>query len=95
MTLDEFSETTQHIIAQEGFDHFLPMVCYSARQQIKVLTGMPPDFDVETWVLDWAEKLAEKNEEFLVAFRIDATRFKVIRRIGPYSEDEIYTHTHT
>jgi len=91
MTLDEFSETTQRIIALEGLDHYLPTACYPVRKHVKVLTGLTPNIDPEKAVLEWAAKVAEKNEEFLVAFRIDATRFKVIRRIGPYSEDDIYT----
>jgi hypothetical protein len=91
MTLDEFSETTQYIISKEGFDYYLPTACYPARREIKVLTGLPSHVDPEKPVLDWAAKSAEINEEFLVAFKIDGDRFKIIRRVGPFSEDEIYT----
>jgi len=90
MTLDDFAETTQHIISNEGFDEYLPTACYPVRREIKVLTGLPSDIDIELAVLEWASKSAAKEEEYLVAFKIDANHFKVIRRIGPYSEDEIF-----
>jgi len=90
MTLDEFSKTTQHIISNEGFDAYLPTACYPGRREIKVLTGLPSHVDPEKAVFDWAAKSAQKNEEFLVAFKIDASHFKVIRCVGPFIEDETY-----
>jgi hypothetical protein len=90
MTLDDFCETVRLIISQEGYAAFLPTACYPTRREIKVLTGLPPSIDPEKPVLDWASKSAQKNEEFLVAFKVDAGHFKIIRRVGPFSEDEIY-----
>jgi hypothetical protein len=91
MTLDEFSETTKYIISREGFDRYLPTVCYPDRGEFRVLTGLLSHIEPEQPILDWASKSAGKNEEFLVAFKIDGNRFKVVRCVGPFSEDEIYT----
>jgi hypothetical protein len=91
MTLNEFSEITKQVIARDGLENYHPTVCYPARREIKVLTGVPPAVDLETAVLNWAAKSIQPNEEFLVAFRLDGTRFKIIRRVGPYSEDDIYS----
>ena len=38
------------------------------------------DEDPEKPVLEWAEGLAVGHEEFLVAFKVDASHFKVIRK---------------
>lgn len=91
MTLDEFAETTRFIIANEGFNRFLPTACYPSRRQIKVLTGLPPELDPVQAVIEWAAKAAEVNEEFLVAIPTDPHHFKIIRKVGPFSEDETYS----
>ena len=91
MTLDEFAIMTKRVIANDGFDEYLPTVCYPVRRQVKTLVGLPPDIEPEEPVLEWASKGAEKGEEFLVAFKIDDGHFKIIRRIGSYSEDETFS----
>ncbi len=90
MTLDEFAQTTHYIISNERFERYLPTACYPARREIKVLTSLPPDVDTQTSVINWASQSTQNNEEFLVAFKIDNNHFKIIRSIGPYSEDQIY-----
>ena len=92
MTLDEFAETTRFIIANEGIDRFLPTACFPSRRQIKVLAGLPPEVDPDLAVVEWAaEHAQEVNEEFLVAFTVGPQRFKVIRTVGPFSENETYS----
>ena len=44
------------------------------------MVGFPDDEDPEKPVLEWAEGLAVGHEEFLVAFKVDASHFKVIRK---------------
>jgi hypothetical protein len=90
MTLDEFAETTRRIIRDYGFEEYLPSACYPVRREIKVLTGLPPDVEVEQAVLGWASESIRENEEYLVGFKVDESHFKIIRRVGPFSEDEIY-----
>jgi hypothetical protein len=88
MTPDEFAETTQRVIAGNGFDGFQPTAIYPARRHIKGYAGFPADFpDQEPRILHWAAEDAGKDEEFLVAFKIDQTHFKIIRCIGTKQTD--------
>jgi len=91
MTLDEFSIVTRRIISNQGFEDFLPTACYPLRRHVQTLVDLAKDINPEEPTLTWASKAAQDGEEFLVAFKIDATHFKVIRRIGSYSEDELYS----
>jgi hypothetical protein len=93
VTLDEFAETTRFIIANEGIGRFLPTACYPSRRHISVLSDLPPEVAPGKAVVEWAARAAGVNEEFLVAFAIDPHHFKVIRTIGPFTEDEIYAVT--
>jgi len=90
VTLEEFAEITRHVIAADGFDEYLPTVCYPSSRNVKTLVGLPNDIEPEPEVLEWAEKSAKGNEEFLVAFKVDAEHFKVIRRVGPFSEEQVF-----
>jgi hypothetical protein len=91
MTLDEFANMTRKVIWENGFDDYLPTACYPARHHLMTLTGLSVDVAPEKPVLEWAAKSAAVNEEFLVAFKVDQTHFKIIRHIGPYSEDEVFS----
>ena len=90
MTLDEFATMTRRVIANNGLDEFLPTAIYPARCHIKTLVGLPPEIEPDEPVLKWGAEDAHDGEEFLVAFKVDETHFRVIRRIGPYSEDDTY-----
>ena len=91
VTLDEFAASTRRVIAADGFEGYAPTVCSPSRRVIKVLAGIPADVDQERAALKWATDGANTHEEFLVAFKLDPQHFKIIRKIGPYSEDEVYT----
>lgn len=90
MTLDEFAEMTKEVIADEGLEGYLPTACYPDRQEMQVLEGLPEDVDREKEILGWASRELQPNEEFLVAFKLDAGSFKVIRCVGTFSEEEVY-----
>ena len=83
--------TTKRIIANEGIDHFLPTACYPSQRHLTVLTGLPDHLDPGKPILEWAAKAAQTNEGFLVAFAIDSGHFKIIRCVGPFSENETYS----
>jgi hypothetical protein len=83
ITLDEFAEPTQRVIASGSFDGFQPTVIYPARRHIKGFDSFPPDLpDAESRILRWAAEGTAKDEEFLVAFKIDQKHFKIIRCVG-------------
>ena len=81
MEIEEFASITRNVIAESGFDDFLPTACFPERRELRALTGLPDDEDPEKPVLEWAEGLAVGPEEFLVAFKVDASHFKVIRKL--------------
>jgi hypothetical protein len=91
MTLDDFAIMTREVIADDGFDEYLPTVCYPVRRLLKTLVGLPQNIEPDEPVLKWAAEGAQGGEEFLVAFKVDDNHFKIIRRVGSYSEDETYS----
>jgi hypothetical protein len=93
MTLDEFAATTRRTISEMGFEEYLPTACYPCRRHVQTLVGLPAHMDPEEPVLEWALEGVQNDEEFLVCFKVAKDRFKIIRRIGPYSENETYTVT--
>ena len=78
--VEEFAQITRNVIAHKGFDEFNPTTLYPTRRHIAALEGVPPDAEVEAIALEWAADIAVGDEEFLVAFKIGPTQFKVIRR---------------
>jgi hypothetical protein len=92
MTLDEFAAVTQRVIDKEGFHEFQPAATYPERCHIKGGAGFPSDVP-ESHILRWAAEDGRDGEEMLLAFKIDDTHFKIVRRVGPFSEDQIYAVT--
>ncbi len=90
MTVQEFAAVTQRIIRQHGFARFLPVVCFPTRREIRALEGLPTGVDPEGPVLQWAAKLARPGEEYLVAFKISRSHFKIIRRAGRTQEQATF-----
>jgi hypothetical protein len=89
-TVEEFARVTRNVIADEGFDDYLPTVLYPDRAHIAALEGVPAQEDLETIALEWAAHGAIGDEEFLVAFKIAPTKFKVIRRNGGSREEAVF-----
>jgi hypothetical protein len=88
MSLDEFAAVTRRVIAREGFEEFQPTAVYTERDYIKGGADFPSDVP-EAHILQWATEDRRNGEEMLVAFKIDDTRFKIVRHVGSFSEDDI------
>jgi hypothetical protein len=89
-TIDEIAGMTRGIIAEDGFDGFLPVAIYPDRQVILALEGAPEGDGLEKIVLEWATAKAVGDEEFLVAFKVDSDLFKVIRRHGGAQTEAVF-----
>jgi hypothetical protein len=89
-TVDEFAIITRRVIAKDGFDDYLPTALYPTRKHVVVLEGVPTGVDLEPIAVEWAAKGAIGDEEFLVAFKVAPTKFKVIRRSAGRQEEEVF-----
>lgn len=90
MDMDAFATMTRRMIVEDGFDQHQPTACYPERRVIRVLEGAPDVDDLESIALDWALAAAEGDEEVLVAFKVDATHFKVVQRDSERLEHRLY-----
>lgn len=90
VTIDEFAKITRRIIARDGFDEYLPTALYPGRNQVVVLKGIPAGSDVEPIAVGWAANGAIGGEEFLIAFKVSSTAFKVIRRYSGGEEERVF-----
>ena len=90
MELDAFAAMTQRLIADDGFDEYLPTACYPERRVLRVLEGVPERVDLESVTLDWALEAREGDEEVLVAFKLDEAHFKIVRRAAGSTEEGVY-----
>ena len=92
-TLEQFAEITRNVIASEGFDDYLPTVLYPNRKSLAALEGVPPTVNLEATAVAWATKGAIGDEEFLVAFKVSESSFKIIRRHVGYFEEGVFNVT--
>jgi hypothetical protein len=88
--MDAFAGMTRRLIASDGFDRYLPTACYPERRVLRVLEDAPNTERLETIALEWALSRQEGDEEVLVAFKVDASHFKVIRRAAGLAEECVY-----
>ena len=89
-TIDEFAKITRRVIAKDGLDEYLPTALYPARNHVVALEGVPDGLDLEVIVTEWAAKGAIDGEEYLVAFKLDSTRFKVVRGYSGGREEGVF-----
>lgn len=88
--INEMVTITRSVIARDGFEGFLPTACFPKRKEVAVLKGVPVGVDIETATMGWASNKAKMGEEYLIAFRVDSTHFKVIRRNGKQNEEAVF-----
>jgi len=89
--LSTFAAITRRVIARDGFEGYLPTALYPERKHIVVLEGAPEERDLEAIALEFALANSLGTEEFLVAFKVSPTHFKVIRRNGLHYEADLFS----
>jgi hypothetical protein len=87
MTTDAFISMTQRVIAKDGFEDYLPTLVLPARRHIMALEGVPAGVDIETASRKWADHAVRADEDYFLAFKVDADHFKVISRVGGKPEE--------
>ena len=90
VTLDEFARITRNVIARDGFDDYLPTAYYPSRKHIVVLEGVPRAEALEPIAIRWAANGAVGDEEYLVAFRVGPSAFKIIRREAGATQEAVF-----
>jgi len=90
MQLSDFAAITQRVVRSQGFEDFQPTACFPARRDIRALTGVPAEEDARTIVIEWARRIAEPDEEFLVAFKTSVNTFTIVRIEGDSEAEEIF-----
>lgn len=91
MTIDDFIAMTRRIITKDGFDGYLPTLMLPAHRHVSVLEGVPPKVDVEVAARRWAEREAKADDDFFLAFKLDAAHFKVVARLNGQVAERIAT----
>ncbi|MBX9787714.1 MAG: hypothetical protein K2Y37_02265 [Pirellulales bacterium] len=89
MTIDDFIAMTKRIIAKDGFSGYLPTLVVPASSKVKVLEGIPDNVDIETASRKWAYNNVEPAEDFFLAFKSDASHFKVVVRSKGKIEERV------
>ncbi len=67
-----------------------PTAVFPNRRFLQVLTDLPATENNKKAALEWAAMEARNGEEFLSALKVGSDRVRIIRRVAPFSEDEIF-----
>ena len=87
MTVDDFVDVTQRVIARDGFEDYIPALVLPQRSHVIVLEGIPSGVNVDTAARAWAARESEDREDFFLSFKADRHHFKVVARLaGLYRE---------
>jgi hypothetical protein len=89
-TLEQFAKITRKVVAEDGFDDYLPTALYPERKHIVVLEGAPEGVDLEPIAIRWADQGAISGEEYLVAFKVGPKQFKIVRRYPGGQEEGVF-----
>lgn len=79
--LDQFVKMTQRIIAEDGFDNYLPTLVLPATREVRVLDQVEGDGE-SLGITDWLSEQVGPDEDFLVAFKAGDAHFMVVGRLG-------------
>ena len=72
--LDQFVKMTQRIIAEDGFDNYLPTLLLPATREVRVLDQVEGDGE-SLGITDWLAEQVGPDEDFLVAFKAGDAHF--------------------
>ena len=79
--LDQFVKMTQRIIAEDGFDNYLPTLLLPATREVRVLDQVEGDGE-SLGITEWLSEQVGQDEDFLVAFKAGDAHFMVVGRLG-------------
>jgi len=80
--LEQFVNATRQVIAEDGLDTYLPTLLNLTRGDIVVLDDIPDDVDMEAAANHLVTRETKPGDEYLLAYRISATHFRVVQVMG-------------
>lgn len=90
MTVDDFAETTRHVIQTIGLLEFECTASFPNPGCMHALAEVPKGEGYWEAVIARASENAQPGEEFFVSFKVGHDQFKVIRRADGASEERTY-----
>ncbi|KQP20497.1 hypothetical protein [Pseudorhodoferax sp. Leaf267] len=89
--IEQFIAMTHRVIEEEGFEDYLPTLLRPQRKDVRVLDGIPEGDDIESQAKDWAECSVDEDEDedFILAFKADASHFKVVARVNGINSETV------
>jgi hypothetical protein len=87
--IEQFIAMTHRVIEEEGFGDYLPTLLLPQRQDVRVLDGIPEGNDIESQAKGWAERSVNEDQDFILAFKVDASHFKVVARIDGINSEKL------
>jgi hypothetical protein len=87
--LENFIDITNNVIAEDGFEEFLPTLLFPDRQEVIVLGDLPVADNHERFAQEWIAKVVKPKENYLVAYRVDSKHFKVIANLEEDIEERV------
>ena len=79
--LDQFVKMTQRIIAEDGFDNYLPTLLLPATREVRVLDQVEGDGE-SLGITGWLAEQVGPDEDCLVAVKAGDAHFMVVGRLG-------------
>lgn len=90
---EQFVAMTRSIIERDGLEGYLPTLLLPQRQDVHVLDDIPEDEEHEPIATNWAAEMVEDGEDYFLAFRTNASHFKVVARLeGRYQSQLCEIH---
>lgn len=87
--IDSFIEITRESIEEDGIEDFLPVLLFPDREAVHVLGYASSSINHEPEALAWVDQAVTANENYLLAYKIDEQRFKVVACINGNREERL------
>ena len=87
--LDSFIAITRQVIAEDGIGEFLPTLMFPDRDAVHVLEDASDATSHEIEAVAWRAQMVPAGEDYVLAFRVNEDRFKIVGRVGGSEVDRL------
>jgi hypothetical protein len=89
--IDQFVQMTQRIIAGHGFEDYLPTLLLPDEGNVVVMESDFEMSDHEPQARAWLAERVAPGQNFLAAFKVSETQFKVVGVMAGTAIERVYT----